>query len=238
MPAARRAWSSAALYGVVDGWCCPGRTWRSIESALLPLALMAGGRGHDTPWRWRCCGGAGLPKCAEWLPNAVAGLACWSRRGFASARTSRSVPRPAPTFSGAIIAGYQRADHLPVQPDRLYYELSLHWVFWYIGVPAVALATLGAAVLARRCLRGQAPAWVLPLMIFAWAIVTTLYQPAITPTSRGRAAGWCPAVLPGFILLAVWARAGCSAGSAAELRPGGLRGRVAVLRRGPDAARP
>ena len=74
-------------------------------------------------------------------------------------------------------ASMQRADHLPVDPTRLYYEISLHWVFWYIGVPAVVLGTLGAALLSRRCLRGRAPTWTLPLMVFAWTIVTTLYRP-------------------------------------------------------------
>ena len=38
-----------------------------------------------------------------------------------------------------VIAGYQRADHLPVDPTRLYAERSLYWVIWYVGVPAVLL---------------------------------------------------------------------------------------------------
>ena len=101
--------------------------------------------------------------------------------GFTLRPYLQTVRRNSGAFFDSIIASYQRADHLPVAPERLYYELSMHWVFWYIGVPAVALGTLGAALLARRCLRGQAPTWTLPLMIFAWAIVTTLYDPAITP---------------------------------------------------------
>src|SRR5260221_6806404 len=103
------------------------------------------------------------------------------------------------------MASYEGGDHLAVAPERLYYELSLHWVFWYIGVPAVALGTLGAALLARRCLRGAAPTWTLPLMIFAWAIVATLYHPAITPDHPCASRRLVLAVLPGFILLAVWA---------------------------------
>ena len=79
----------------------------------------------------------------------------------------------------------------------MYYEISLHWVFWYIGVPAVLLGTLGAALLARRCLRGRAPAWTLPLMVFAWIIVTVLARPAIVPdqpwASRRLVAGVLPA---------------------------------------------
>ena len=42
-------------------------------------------------------------------------------------------------------------------------------------------------------------------MIFAWAIVTTLYRPAITPDQPWASRRLVPTVLPGFILLAVWA---------------------------------
>jgi hypothetical protein len=86
----------------------------------------------------------------------------------------------------------------------VYWTMSLDWVFWYIGVPAVLLGTLGAALLARRCLRGQAPGWVLPLMVFAWIIVTVLYRPAIYPDQPWASRRLVPAVLPGLILLAVW----------------------------------
>jgi hypothetical protein len=86
----------------------------------------------------------------------------------------------------------------------VYWALSLDWVFWYIGVPAVLLGTLGAALLARRCLRGQAPSWTLPLMVFGWIIVTVLYRPAIYPDQPWASRRLVPAVLPGLILLAVW----------------------------------
>jgi hypothetical protein len=85
-----------------------------------------------------------------------------------------------------------------------YSQLSLHWVFWYVGVPAVLLAALGAAVLARRCLRGGLPAWALPLSTFGWIIVTVLYRPAIVPRQPWASRRLVPGVLPGLILLAVW----------------------------------
>ena len=78
-------------------------------------------------------------------------------------------------------------------------------MFWYIGIPAVVLGTLGAAVLVFRCVRRQAPAWTLPLLVFSWAIVSTLYRPAITPDQPWASRRLVPAVLPGFVLLAVWA---------------------------------
>jgi hypothetical protein len=104
----------------------------------------------------------------------------------------------------ADMAAMQQANHLPIDPTRMYYEISMDWVFWYVGVPAVAAATLAAALLARRCLRGQAWIWILPLATFAWTIVTTLYDPAITPDQPWASRRLVPAVLPGFVLLAVW----------------------------------
>ena len=86
-----------------------------------------------------------------------------------------------------------------------YFQLSLHWVFWYIGVPAVLLGALGAALLARRCLAGRAPTWTLPLLVFGWIIVTVLYRPAIVPHQPWASRRLVPGVLPGFILLSVWA---------------------------------
>ena len=87
----------------------------------------------------------------------------------------------------------------------MYYENSLHWVFWYIGIPAVVLGTLAAGLLLRRCLWGRAPTWTLPLMTFVWVIVTFLYRPAIIPVHPWASRRLVPAVLPSLILLAVWA---------------------------------
>src|SRR5262249_24558017 len=110
-----------------------------------------------------------------------------------------------PATGEQVIASYERDNHLPVDPMRTFAEQSLHWVFWYIGVPAVILATVGGALLTRRCLRGQAPLWTLPLMTSAWTIVTFLSRPSITPDHPWASRRLVPAVLPGVILLAVWA---------------------------------
>jgi hypothetical protein len=59
-----------------------------------------------------------------------------------------------------------RPSHVAVTYHH-YLQYSLHWVFWYLGMPAVLLAALGAAVLARRCLRGEMPDWALPLITFS-----------------------------------------------------------------------
>jgi hypothetical protein len=192
-------------YGAVDGLVLSRPYLASIKSALVPLALLtlvvivATVLVVAVLWHW------GVPQVrGKWLPNAVAALAVLVVIGFAARPYVQTVRGNSSQFFEGIIAAYQRADHLPVQPDRLYFELSLHWVFWYIGVPAVVLGTLGAALLSRRCVRGLAPTWTLPLLVFAFAIVRTLYQPSITPDQPWASRRLVPAVLPGFIVLAVW----------------------------------
>ena len=82
-----------------------------------------------------------------------------------------------------------------------YAPLSLHWMYWYTGGSAIAFAVIAAAMLGRRCVKGEAPVWVLPLLTFAWAIVWFLLRPAITaapavrqpPSGPRRAAGPDPA---------------------------------------------
>ena len=193
------------LYGAVDGLVLSRPYLASIKSVLVPLVLVTGVVVVATLLAMALLWRRGVPKVrGEWLPNAVAGLAVLVVLGFALRPYVQTVRASSSRFFESIIADYQRADHLPVQPARLYYELSLHWVFWYIGVPAVVLGTLGAALLSRRCVRGLAPTWTLPLLVFAFGIVRTLYQPSITPDQPWASRRLVPTVLPGFIVLAVW----------------------------------
>jgi hypothetical protein len=200
---------AGGLYGAVDGIVLSRPYLASNKSSVIPLAAIGALVVVVTAilvlvlWR------RGLPELRgrwrTWLPAGAAVLAVVVLAGFIARPHFQTVYGPVTRASGNAMAIFQRADGLPVQPGRLYYEISLHWIFWYIGVPAVLLATLGAALLARRCLRGEAPAWVLPLMVFSWVIVTTLYRPAIVPDQPWASRRLVPAVLPGFILLAVWA---------------------------------
>ena len=88
--------------------------------------------------------------------------------------------------------------------NHAYAPLSLHWIYWYTGFFAIALAVVAYAMLGRRCVKGQAPVWVLPLLVFACATLAFLYQPGITPHQPYASRRLVPAVLPGVLLLAVW----------------------------------
>jgi len=85
-----------------------------------------------------------------------------------------------------------------------YAPVSLHWIYWYTGAATIALAVIAYAMLGRRCIKGEAPVWVLPLLVFACATCIFLLRPAITPHQPMASRRLVPAVLPGVILLAVW----------------------------------
>ncbi|MEV7965250.1 hypothetical protein AB0O34_04625 [Sphaerisporangium sp. NPDC088356] len=147
-------------------------------------------------------------RAARWLPGLAAGLVALVTLGLAVRPWVQTVQRVA-TAEGDVqnakfIMMTQLANGLPPDPSRLYYENSLYWVIWYVGVPVVVLATLAAAVLARRMARGRGFVWLLPLAIIAWTTVTTLWRPAITPDHPFASRRLVPVIIPGLIVLAVW----------------------------------
>ncbi len=188
--------------------------------AVVLVATVAGGL-----WlRRRMRTAGGLPQVGEqwylpkWLPTFLVILPFFVLAGFAARSHFQT--------------DYVKAD---------YVQLTLHWVYWYIGGPAIALAAIGAAALSYGCLRGRYPSWALPLMIFSWSIVLFLYRPGITPDQPWASRRLVPAVLPGFILLAVWAMAwACGKISRGEVpgasRAGALAGWLTGSRRGLTAA--
>jgi hypothetical protein len=193
-----------AGYGAIDGIVLSRPYLHSIKSSLYPLGMAIVAAVILTVVAVAVLWGRGLPKVrGQWLPAAVAMLPVAVIIGFVIRPYLQTVRDK--SFLLVHIAKFQLRDHLPIDPERTYAEISLHWVFWYIGVPAVLLATAGAAVLSRRCLMGREPRWTLPLLAFAWTIVTCLYRPAIVPIHPWASRRLVPAVLPGFILLALWA---------------------------------
>ena len=84
-------------------------------------------------------------------------------------------------------------------------QISLHWVFWYAACPLCCSAALG-----RCCAHPQVPAWrraslgaaALPLRVDHRRDAV---RPAIVPDQPWASRRLVPAVLPGLILLAIWA---------------------------------
>jgi hypothetical protein len=208
---ARQAWPMIAGlivgggYGAIGGLVLSRPYLESIKSSLVPLLLIGtvvfAVTALAVMFRWD----AGPPKLrTNRLPAVAAALAYLITIGLIIRPYLQTTRAPVSQSTAQAITSWQLAEHLPTDPERQYYELSLHWVIWYLGVPAVVLATVGAAILARRCLRGEAPAWTLPLMTFAWIIVTVLYRPGILPDQPWASRRLVPGVLPAFIVLALW----------------------------------
>jgi hypothetical protein len=121
--------------------------------------------------------------------------------------------RPGPVLS-RYIAHLQHLLALPVNPARPYGEEALYWVVWYLGVPALLLGGFGLAVLTRRILRAlltwQDPqrawrAWALPLAMICAGSAVVLWDPDISPDQPWGSRRLAVIVLPGLILVGMWA---------------------------------
>ena len=172
-----------------------------------------------------------LGACLQWTAFAVPVLLLV---GFAIRPYFQTVRGQTDPVVIRYVAGLQRLAHLPVDGRRQYYESSLDWVLWYLGVPAVLLATAGAALIARRMVRAAldwqesqvaARTWGLPFLVIAWSVVTVLWDPAVLPEQPWASHRLVPVVLPGLILLGLWTSARLKA-RAAEL---GARQVIAAL---------
>lgn len=145
-----------------------------------------------------------IPDVAAWVTLAV--VALFVARPWI--QTVRRVPaNPDDQQNAHFIEEVQRINHLPLDGTRQYSELSMHWVIWYIGVPALLAATFGAALLVRRLLRRRTPEWLLPYGVIVWTTVLVLYRPGITPDHPWASRRLIAVVIPGLLLLAVWAAA-------------------------------
>jgi hypothetical protein len=183
---------AGGLYGLADGVLLSRPYLAHISNSLYPLAGLTVVVVAGTALAVLVLRGRTLPAAPPWLLTAVAVLP-FAVLALLAVRPLL-VPVPGP-------------HHLVHASQAPYFARSLDWMFWYLGLPAVLLGALGAALLARRCLQGRAPSWTLPLMVFGWIIVTVLLRPAITPNHPWASRRLVPGVLPGFILLAVWASA-------------------------------
>lgn len=144
---------------------------------------------------------------------AVTTTGTWFFRHRALPRFWGWLPRTAPAAAFVVVLAFGVRPHFQHvwgvnnsgQQIRSYAELSLHWVDWYLGLPVIFAATVGAGLLARRCLQGRAGDWALPLMVLSWAVVMFLYRPGITPGQPWASRRMVPEVIPAFVLLTVWA---------------------------------
>ena len=210
-------------YGLADGYLL-SRPYLDLEApSLRPLALITAvvvvltavlvAMTASTRSRARLAGWA-RNRVVRWLPAAAAIVTVLIFIGFAVRPLVQTVAGETDPTSIAYVAELQKLAGLPVDGHQQYYQNSLYWVVWYLGLPAVLLGAFGLAVLARPGVRAlttwrdpgaAARVWALPLLIAVWVIVTVLYRPAVSPDQPWASRRLVPFVLPGLLLGAIWA---------------------------------
>jgi hypothetical protein len=228
----RRQWPAFGLgllvgvgYGLAEGYLLARPYLDSLSSWLGPFGIIAAAvivimLDAALVWRYARLGGLTRRVLAvrplRWLPEALALVTVLVVVGFAVRPYVQTVRGGFNSGTVAYVGYLQRVAGLPLDPQRTYAEDTLYWVIWYIGVPALLLATFGLALLARRVLRalitwkdptGTARLWALPLLIISWVAVTVLWKPGTVPDQPWASRRLVPVVLPGLILAAVWAAA-------------------------------
>ncbi|MFI0405025.1 hypothetical protein [Actinomadura sp. 3N508] len=176
----------------------------AIATVLMVVLL----RWQPTALRLRRAGAAVARGRA---PGAAAVLALLVMLGFALRPLVQTVRREPATRDDELnvqfIETVQKIQHLPVDGTRQYSEQTLYWVSWYIGIPALLFATLGAALLTRRLMRGHAPEWLLPYAMIVWTATQVLIRPGITPDHPWASRRLIGLVIPGLLLFTVFAAA-------------------------------
>ncbi len=185
-------------YGLADGYLLSRPYLDGQAPSLRPLALIAA--------------------VVVLLTLAAAAL---TASPAARARIARSltpkIVRWLPVLAAAlIIALFIGFAVRPLAGRNHYYQDSLYWMIWYLGLPAVLLGAFGLAVLARRGLGAlltwrdpgaAARVWALPMMIAVWVILTVLWRPDVSPEQPWASARLVPFAAPGLILGAIYASA-------------------------------
>jgi hypothetical protein len=133
---------------------------------------------------------------AGWLVAVGLALA-WLVRPHLSTAT-----RPTPLWS--LMGELQQREGEAVELRRTYAEDTLIWVSWYLGVPALALAVVGAGRSVFRSLaRGASAALVLVTSLLVTGGAIYLWNPRINPDQIWAARRFVPAVLPCLAVAAV-----------------------------------
>lgn len=104
-----------------------------------------------------------------------------------------------------LVAGLQAATKVPVEPNRTYAEDSVWWVMWYVGPVIAALGVVGAAVAAYRSMRDKSLLLLPLLLVVLGTSLVYLIKPSISPDQVWASRRLLPVILPGIIILGVFA---------------------------------
>lgn len=194
------------VYGLVAGYGYSLPYLEYLSDSMNPLLLISAVVIFLTVvltaalWRY----GPPHTERVRWLPNAVGLLAILVMVGFAIRPLLWPDYGHGSDFTDQWVAAVQQTEGLPIEGSRTYYDMSLYWVGWYVGLGTVMFAALGVALVLRRLTLRRDPQWSLPAMLLVWTVATTLLRPAITPDHPWASRRLIVLVIPAFILFALW----------------------------------
>lgn len=164
--------------------------------ALLVCPLIVALWSRVGPLRSRLVAGRGPISTASGLLVVAALAALWFVRPHLSPQT----------VSGEIwgvIAEVQRREGEAVDLHRIYSELSVRQLTWYVGVPVVALGVVGLGLLTARLVRGRSSiAGAVILACFGTGGFVYLVAPNIVPDQLWATRRMVPVVLTILVLAA------------------------------------
>ena len=101
-----------------------------------------------------------------------------------------------------VIEYYQRLQGLVLDGTRRYWEMSMHWLSWYLGIGALAIGVSGWAWVTREGFIGRMKRIVPFLLAFSIVTVAFLWRPANTPDHLWMMRRFLTFTIPGFVLFA------------------------------------
>ncbi|MEA3510294.1 MAG: hypothetical protein U9R51_02560 [Actinomycetota bacterium] len=148
---------------------------------------------------WNRLDGAGADRWRSYLGNGVAIFIAGGAAFLFFIRPVLFVER-----SGAmvdVIEYYQRLQGLPLDGTRRYWEMSMHWLSWYIGVGGLIVGVAGWAWTAREAFLGRMKRMAPFLLAFSIVTVAFLWRPANTPDHLWMMRRFLSLTIPGFVFL-------------------------------------
>lgn len=100
-----------------------------------------------------------------------------------------------------VVEYLQRLQGLPLDGSRRYWEMSMQWQAWYLGVVGLAIGVAGWAWTAREVAVGKMRRVAPFLFMFSVVTVAFLLRPANTPDHLWMMRRFLSITIPGFILL-------------------------------------
>jgi hypothetical protein len=148
----------------------------------------------DRVRRWGTLHARGLARSAA-AAVLVVGVALVSRPLWYTARHDQLGSGVA-----TAVALLQKGEGLPIDPTRSYDEMTVTWLSWYYGWPAVALGFIGMALVAYGAVRRRDPRLLVFLTVVAAPSVLYLWRVSITPDQIWAVRRLLPVTIPGLLI--------------------------------------